>query len=127
MCENGWVAGFHPAEEATKIPADYKISNTISQIFQDFLSDKLPDAVIIYHCDDDNEQQHARSRKFNGWFERVKSKFNLTLKVTEIDIPKGEEVLTHYIGCIYSNDLREKIIIDELENFSQYLLLTLRK
>lgn len=126
LCNYGWVAGFNPIEEDIKIPVDHKVGKTISKVFEDFLSDKIPNAVIIYHCDQDKDQQHARNRKFNHWFSKI-SHMDLKLKVTEIDIVKGNEVETNFIGCIYSEKIQEDVVLDGLENFSQYLLLALRK
>lgn len=125
--EFGWVCGFGPVEDGVKIPGDRKISQTISQIFIDFLSNKPKEVVLIYHCDDDKDQQLARSRKFNGWFLLFSEAMNLSIEITQLDIVTGETIDLNFIGYIYSNEADKEKVLGEAKTFSQYLLASLRK
>lgn len=129
LFQNGWVCSFSTNERPSNAPVK-KVKFTICKVFEDFLRDKIPHAVLLYVCDDFDKKHQARNKLFQSWYKEhvaMENSFNLQINYTEIqEENENGEIKTHFFGCIYSNDIQEDVK-ENLENFSSYLLLAMGK
>jgi Family of unknown function (DUF6169) len=86
-------------------PRDRRVEITVVEIFRVFLSDN--ENSVVYVCDNLDEKQAARHRKFDMWFQRHASK----------DLEKHD---THFI--VDTQEIYASLILHILNPFKQELI-----
>lgn len=99
-----------------KAPQDNDIKETVIEIIKSFFEDK--ENCIIYTCDDSDERELLRYKKFNSWFNLSDFKHNLT-KYQDKFINNGK---AYYTSLIYHKDNTQSYLIDESYKEIQYYL-----
>jgi hypothetical protein len=89
---------------------DYKIKQTVSLIFLDFLSRQKTDFLVSIHYSNSDRRAEKRLVVFNKWFEDLQhlSPFEKYNKVVEID-----EHLFYESIIIHSNHIHKNKIVTE--------------
>lgn len=99
-----------------KSPEDPNIKETVTEIVKNFFENK--ENCIIYTCDDSDQKEILRFRKFNSWFNLSDFKDQL-IKHKDEFIGSGK---VHYTSFIYHKENTQSYIIDESYKEIQYSL-----
>lgn len=88
---------------------DVKIASTICRILQDYFAQQSEDAVLLYHCDHQDNRQKGRSLVFRKWYNTYNAEKIAVKREVQVDY-EGRQYFIGYITKM-SNPL-----LDELSN-----------